>query len=63
MATENRRRFLGPNSGVLRDPTSNAKEHNRNRNPPRFMTMGGASSARKMIQKNERRLTGTGDVV
>jgi hypothetical protein len=63
MASENRRRFLAPNAGTLRDPTSNAKEHNRNRNPPRFMEMGGASSAKKMINKNDKRLTGTGDVV
>lgn len=57
------RRFLAPNAGSLRDPTSNAKEHGRNRNPPRYLEMGGFSSARKGFAKNDKRLTKPGDTV
>jgi len=53
---DNRKKFLGPNAGTLRDPTSNAKEHGRMRNPPRFMEMGGFSSAQKGIKKNDKKL-------
>lgn len=59
----NRKQFLGPNAGSLRDPTSNAQEHGRNRNPPRYMEMGGFSSAKKGFAKNSRRLTKPGDTV
>jgi hypothetical protein len=60
---DNRRKFLGPNAGTLREPTSNAKEHGRMRNPPRMMEMGGFSSIKKGFYKNDKKLTGTGDVV
>lgn len=59
---DNRKKFLGPNAGTLRDPTSNSKEHGRMRNPPRMMEMGGFSSTRKGFFKNDKKLTGTGDV-
>ena len=57
---ENRRKFLGPNAGTLRDPTSNSLEHGRMRNPPRYMEMGGASNAQKMFKKNEHKLASVG---
>ena len=60
---QNRRQFLGPQAGSIRDPVSNAKEHGRNRNPPRYMEMGGFSSARKGFAKNDKRLTKPGDTV
>ena len=60
---DNRKKFLAPNAGTLRDPTSNAKEHGRMRNPPRYMEMGGFSSARKGFAKNDKRLTKPGDTV
>jgi hypothetical protein len=53
---ENRKKFLGPNAGVLRDPTSNALEHGRMRNPPRFMEMGGFNGKTKGFHKNDKRL-------
>lgn len=55
MAQSNRK-FLGPNAGVLRDPTSNAKEHGRVRNPPRYMEMGGFSNGNKGFFKNDHKL-------
>lgn len=57
------RQFLAPNAGSLRDPTSNAKEHGRMRCPPRFMEMGGFSSARKGFSKNDKKLSKPGDTV
>jgi hypothetical protein len=49
-----RKKFLGPNAGTLRDPTSNALEHGRVRNPPREMEM---SNFRKgAMHKNEHKL-------
>lgn len=59
MAT-NRKKFLGPNAGTLRDPTSNAKEHGRMRNPPRYAEIGGLSSAGKAIFKNGANLSKPG---
>lgn len=61
---DNRKKFLGPNAGSLRDPLSNAKEHMRNRNPPRFSEIGGFSSASKGFSKNEHGLASvSGSVV
>lgn len=53
---DNRRKFLGPNAGTIRDPTSNALEHGRMRNPPRMMEMGGWDSTRKGFKKNDHKL-------
>lgn len=53
---DNRKKFLGPNAGTIRDPTSNAKEHGRMRNPPRMMEMGGFDSVRKGFHKNDKKL-------
>jgi hypothetical protein len=52
----NRSKFLGPNAGTLRDPTSNALDHGRMRNPPRMMEMGGFDSTRKGFHKNDKKL-------
>jgi hypothetical protein len=59
---DNRKKFLGPNAGTLRDPTSNSLTHGRMRNPPRYMEMGGFSSAKKGFFKNDKKLTSPGDV-
>ena len=56
----NRKKFLGPNAGTLRDPTSNAREHGKMRNPPRLMEMGGWDSIRKGFHKNDKRLASVG---
>jgi hypothetical protein len=50
------KKFLGPNAGTLRDPTSNALVHGRVHNPPRMMEMGGFDSTRKAIAKNDKKL-------
>ena len=60
---QNRKRFLGPNSGTLRDPTSNALQHGRARNPPRMMEMGGWDNVRKGFFKNDKRLASVGESV
>jgi hypothetical protein len=61
---DNRRKFLGPNAGTLRDPISNSKEHGRMRNPPRYMDdMGGWTSGKKGFARNDKRLTKPGDTV
>lgn len=57
---EPRRKFLGPNAGTLRDPTSNALEHGRMRNPPRYVEMGGRWQSRGMT-KNDKKLSKPGD--
>lgn len=59
---ENRRKFLGPNAGTLRDPTTNGMEHGRMRNPPRYpdITTGWVSRG---IKKNSRKLSKPGDTV
>lgn len=54
---QNRRKFLGPNAGTLRDPTSNALEHGRMRNPPRMMVMGGWDSTKKGMYRSDKRLS------
>lgn len=54
---QNRRKFLGPNAGVLRDPTSNAKAHGRMMNPPRMMEMGGFDRTNKGFFKNDKKLS------
>lgn len=53
---DNRKKFLGPNAGTLRDPTNNSLEHGRMRNPPRMMEMGGFDSTRKGMKKNDHKL-------
>lgn len=53
---DNRKKFLGPNAGTLRDPTSNEKRHGRMANPPRMMEMGGFDSTRKGFEKNDKKL-------
>ena len=57
---DNRRKFLGPNAGTIRDPTSNAKEHGRMRNPPRYLEMGAGMQSRGM-KKNDRKVSKPGD--
>jgi hypothetical protein len=54
---DQRKKFLGPNAGTLRDPTSNSLEHGRMRNPPRMMEMGGFDSTRKGMRKNDKKLS------
>jgi len=54
---DQRKKFLGPNAGTLRDPTSNSLEHGRMRNPPRLMEMGGFDSTRKGMRKNDKKLS------
>lgn len=54
---DNRKKFLGPNAGTIRDPTSNALDHGRVRNPPRLMEMGGWDNVRKGFFKNDKRLS------
>lgn len=60
---ESRRKFMGPNAGTMRDPTSNSLEHGRMRNPPRMMEMGGFSNTRKGFQKNDKRIAKPGQSV
>lgn len=60
---DNRKKFLGPNAGTLRDPVSNEKAHGRMRNPPRFNEFGGFSSAKKAVYTNEAKLTTVGNSV
>lgn len=60
---DNRRKFLGPNAGTLRDPTSNQLEHGRMRNPPRMMEMGGFDSTKKGLHKNDKRIAPVGSSV
>lgn len=57
---DNRRKFLGPNAGTLRDPTSDAKEHGRMRNPPRYVQIGKGWQSRGM-SKNDKKLSKPGD--
>lgn len=57
---DNRKKFLGPNAGTIRDPTSNSLEHGRVRNPPRLMEMGGWDSTRKGFHKNDKKLASVG---
>ena len=59
----NTRKFLGPNAGSLRDPTSNALTHGRMANPPRMMEMGGFNSTKKGFSKNDKRLAPVGSSV
>jgi len=54
---DNRKKFLGPNAGTLRDPTSNSLEHGRMRNPPRMMEMGGFDRTGKGFHKNDKKLS------
>lgn len=60
---DQRKKFLGPNAGTIRDPISNSLSHGRMRNPPRSMEMGGWSSANKGFAKNDKRLAGVGESV
>lgn len=53
---DNRKKFLGPNAGTLRDPTSNEKRHGRVANPPRMMEMGGWDRTSKGFEKNDKKL-------
>lgn len=59
----NRKKFLGPNAGTLRDPVSNAQKHGKMVNPPRFPQFGGFSNSTKAISKNDMRLTSVGGSV
>lgn len=56
----NRQKYLGPNAGVIRDPTSNALEHGRMRNPPRYVEVGGRWQSRS-FHKNDKKLSKPGD--
>jgi len=60
---DNRKKFLGPNAGTLRDPTSNDKRHGRMANPPRLMEMGGWDSTRKGFASNDKKLAKPGPSV
>ncbi len=60
---DNRKKFLGPNAGTLRDPVTNEKAHGRMRNPPRFNEFGGFSSARKGVATNDAKLVKVGPSV
>lgn len=60
---DNRKKFLGPNAGTLRDPVSNEKAHGRMRNPPRFNVMGGFDSAKKAVYPNDHKLVKVGPSV
>ena len=59
---DNRRKFLGPNAGTLRDPTSNSLEHGRMRNPPRYPDITTGWQSRGM-KKNDKKLSKPGDTV
>lgn len=60
---DNRKKFLGPNAGTMRDPTSNSLEHGRMRNPPRMMVMGGWDTTRKGFKKSDKKLASVGNSV
>jgi hypothetical protein len=46
----------------MRDPTSNAKEHGRMRNPPRYNEVGGRWQSRG-VSRNDKKLGKPGDTV
>jgi hypothetical protein len=58
----NRRQWLGPASYSMRDPTSNAKEHGRMRNVPRYNEVGGRWQSRG-VSRNDKKLGKPGDTV
>lgn len=60
---QNRKKFLGPNAGSIRDPISNAQENGRIVNPPRFAQIGGLSSSGKAIKRNSKKLVPVGSSV
>jgi hypothetical protein len=51
---QNRRKFLGPNAGTIRDPLSDSLEHGRMRNPPRTMEM--SNFRKNAMKKNDKKL-------
>jgi hypothetical protein len=53
---DNRRKFLGPNAGTIRDPTSNSLEHGRMRNPPRWMEMSTFMPGKPSFHANDKKL-------
>jgi len=61
MATA-RRQWLGPRSYPMRDPTSNALNHGRMRNTPRYNEMGGRWQSRGLT-RNDKKLGKPGDTV
>jgi len=58
----NRRQWLGPASYSMRDPLSNALNHGRMRNPPRYNEVGGLWQ-RRGVFRNDKKLGKPGDTV